>query len=203
VSSKAYMQGRSSFLQLGARPQAMLWSDNPGTLQDSFYFPLGQEGTDFIIVSDHNRSAFQISQERIENKKRMVNGGLRSYWIADKNRISSSWTNLPSRPFNENVSFNSNGNPIQSNYTSHTVDGAAGGADMLAWYENTKGPFYLFLSYDKFGRNDSEERNILSTYSQVIKVHFDSFSHSVEKRSGLTNSNGFDFWNIELALEEA
>lgn len=204
MSSKAYMQGRSSFLVGGTRPQAMLWSDNPGTLQDSYYFPTGTEGQDFIIVSDHNRSTIQFSQERIEKRERTVNGSMRSYWISDKLKVSTSWSRLPSRPFDDAVSFNqSNGEVETSNYLSYTVDGSAGGMDLLKWYEDHSGPFYLFLSYDKYKKNNSSNYNQLFTYSQIIKVYFSSFSYSVEKRSGTSRNNGFDFWDIDVELEEA
>lgn len=193
------MQGRMSYLKGGTRPQAMLWSDNAGTLEDGYYVPQGTEGEDFIIVSDHNRSEISFSNERIETRQRMVNGGMRSYWIADKLKISSSWERLPSRPFDGNVTFDANGNIVTANYISYTVDGAAGGVDMLSWYETHPGSFYLFLSYDKYRINGYENYNRLQTYSQVLKVYFSSFDYNVEKRSG----GGFDFWTVNVSMEEA
>ena len=199
MANKNYMQGRMSYLKGGTRPQAMLWSNNPGTLDDGFYVPQGNEGTDFIIVSDHNRSDINFSHDRIETRQRMVNGGMRSYWIADKLKVSTSWERLPSRPFDGPVEFDANGKLITSNYISYTVDGAAGGVDMLSWYERNPGSFYLFLSYDKYRINGVEQYNRLQTYSQVIKVYFSSFDYNVEKRSG----GGFDFWSINVSMEEA
>ena len=199
MASKNYMQGRMSYLKGGTRPQAMLWSNNPGTLDDGYYVPQGSEGTDFIIVSDHNRGEISFSNERIETRQRMVNGSMRSYWIADKLKVSTSWQRLPSRPFDGNVVFDSVGNVETPNYISYTVDGAAGGVDMLSWYESNPGSFYLFLSYDKYRINGVENYNRLQTYSQVIKVYFASFEYNVEKRSG----GGFDFWNINVSMEEA
>ena len=199
MASKNYMQGRMSYLKGGTRPQAMLWSDNAGTLEDGYYVPQGTEGEDFIIVSDHNRSEISFTNERIETRQRMVNGGMRSYWIADKLKISSSWERLPSRPFDGNVTFDENGNIVTANYISYTVDGAAGGVDMLSWYENHPGSFYLFLSYDKYRINGYENYNRLGTYSQVLKVYFSSFDYNVEKRSG----GGFDFWTVNVSMEEA
>jgi len=203
VSTKSYMQGRYAFLKGGTRPQAMLWSNNAGTIQDSFYVPDGQEGEDFIVVSDHNRSELSFSQNRIETRERMINGNMRSYWIADKLNLSCSWSRLPSRPFDGPVSFDQNGNLIESNYLSYTVDGAAGGVDMLHWYESHPEPFYVYLSYDKYKSNNSVNYNELHTYSQIIKVYFASFNYSVEKRSGTATNNGFDFWNVDVSMEEA
>lgn len=193
------MQGRMSYLKGGTRPQAMLWSENPGVLDNGYYVPQGTEGNDFIIVSDHNRSEINFSNERIETRQRMINGGMRSYWIADKLKISSSWERLPSRPFDGNVTFDTNGNIVTGNYISYTVDGAAGGMDMLSWYETHPGSFYLFLSYDKYRINGYENYNRLQTYSQVLKVYFSSFDYNVEKRSG----GGFDFWTVNVSMEEA
>lgn len=197
------MQGRLSGLARvgGTRPQAMLWSDNPGTLDNGFYVPQGIEGQNFIIVSDHNRSEISFNQERIENRQRMVNGGMRSYWIADKLRASCTWQRLPSRPFDQNIIFDENGNIDDSvpSYISYTVDNAAGGMDMLSWYESTPGSFYLFLSYDKYRVNGLENYDRLKTYAQVIKVYFSQFEYSVEKRS----TGNFDFWNISVTMEEA
>jgi hypothetical protein len=191
-----------SYLKGGTRPQAMLWSNNAGTLEDGYYFPQGDEGSDFIIVSDHNRGEISFSNERIETRQRMVNGSMRSYWVADKLKISTSWQRLPSRPFDGSITFNEDGtiNETESpSYISYTVDGAAGGVDMLSWYENNPGSFYLFLSYDKYKVNGVENYNRLQTYSQVLKVYFSSFEYNVEKRSG----GGFDFWNISVSMEEA
>lgn len=198
MASKNYMQGRMSYLKGGTRPQAMLWSDNAGTLEDGYYIPNGIEGEDFIIISDHNRQQINFSNERIESRQRMVNGGMRSYWIADKLKVSTSWQRLPSRPFNDHISFDSEGNINTPNYISYTVDGAAGGMDMLSWYQSHPGSFYLYLSYDKYRENNIENFNKLNTYSQILRVYFSSFEYDVEKRSG----GGFDFWNITVSMEE-
>lgn len=80
----------------------------------------------------------------------------------------------------------------------YTSDGGAGGVDILNWYENNNGSFWVFLSYDKY-TNLSNDRNRLSEYSEVIEVFFADFQYSVESRGGTTH----DFWNIGLSLEEA
>lgn len=205
MANANYMRNRSRFLKGGTRPQAMLWSNNAGTLEEytdpqtneiKFYYnPIGVEGEDFIIISDHNRSPITLNQQRIESRQRMINGNMRSYWIADKLNLSTSWERLPSRPFNDQISFDENGQVSNPSYMSYTVDGAAGGTDMLNWYETHPGSFYLYLSYDKYGA--SNERT--HTYGQIFKVYFSSFDYDIEKRSGLD----FDFWNINVSMEEA
>jgi hypothetical protein len=95
-----YMDGRKTY----QRPQAILLSDNPGTIVDGYYIPTGvekgsnsaQDGS-FIILSDDNRSPLNFSTTRIEKRERMINGRMRSYHIADKLTMSTSWDMLPSR----------------------------------------------------------------------------------------------------------
>ena len=105
MATAAYMSGRKRY----ARPQGILWSENPGTLQNGMYVPEGfeigaytTETTNlnkFLILSDHNRSPLQFKTERIEQRQRMINGNMRSFHIADKNTLSVSWQNLPSRSY--------------------------------------------------------------------------------------------------------
>jgi hypothetical protein len=207
VATSAYMTNRIKF----QRPQAMLFSDNPGTLSSGTYIPNGDEGLDFIILSDHNRQSLSVSKLRIENRTRMINGNLRSYHTADKLNLQVSWNRLPSRAYSSQPTY-SNGELDQDlvltsssasllgfNPEEHTVDGGAGGADLLEWYENHVGPFWVFLSYDKFGEGN------LNRYTQVVQMYFSDFSYDVEKRGqawGSGTSVGYDMWNLSLSLEE-
>lgn len=203
IATSSYISGRKRF----ARPQAMIWADNFGTISEGTRFPIGNEKEDFIILSDHNRGEISISQERVETRQRMVNATMRSYHIADKISISCSWNRLPSRSYSRNVNFNSLGKPTLSGATEYTVDGGAGGVELLDWYESHPGPFYVYLGYDKYN-NDSfktagdvtdESFNYLGIYNDVRLMYFSGFEYAIEKRGG-TN---FDFWNISVSLEEA
>jgi hypothetical protein len=215
MASSSYMSGRQKY----ARPQAMLWSENSGTLSNGLYIPTGYEinsdktgiisTDDFLILSDHNRSEISVNTQRIEQRKRMANGTMRSYHIADKLQMTTSWQMLPSRSHSLSPAFNqstgvspydniSAGESI--NATEYTADGGAGGVEMLDWYENHTGPFWVFLAYDKynnFGNNDAA-RTHLAQYNQVVQMYITTFDYSVVKRSG-TN---FDLWNVNIALEE-
>lgn len=200
------MSGRAKW----QRPQAVLFSDNAGTLDGGLYIPTGDEGTDFIILSDHNRSPIAISKQRIETRNRMVNGTMRSYHTADKINLSCSWSRLPSRAYSATPVYDTNGALDQSQVTSgtsllgfnpeeHTADGGAGGADLLAWYEDHPGPFWVFLSYDKLGSDN------LNRYTQVVQMYFAGFDYDVEKRGQAWSSStasGFDMWNINMSLEQ-
>jgi hypothetical protein len=143
----------------------------------------------------------------------MINGNMRSYHVADKTVVSTSWSLLPSRSYQGqhtigdiDVSRYSQApydtNPPNSEYT---ADGGAGGVDMFAWYRNTTGPMWVFLSYDNYenyvddaGNPNSETQfSQIKEYGERKQMFFSEFSYSVEKR-GL-----YDMWNVSVSLEEA
>lgn len=195
MANSTYMQNRWAY----TRPQAIAWSNNSGIVSGGLVVPDGTEGTDFIILSDHNRSEIAVGSQRIENRKRMINAHMRSYHIADKLTVSWDWDMLPSRSFSGNPNFNVNGNPA-SGLTEYTVDGGAGGVDIVKWYESHPGSFYMFMSYDRHDKfaGQVDEYDHLHQYNDVIEVYFTSFSFNVVKRGG----SNFDFWNISVAVEE-
>jgi len=220
MATELYMNSRQKY----SRPQAVLFSDNPGVFDEEtqLYLPIpdGNEmrsnsaptTQQFLILSDDNRQDIGISNTRIEKRERMVNGRMRSYHIADKLKINLSWNMLPSRSFSKSPEFNTEtGNPtitIASNaynknivdasaYSSqYTTDGGAGGVEVLDWYENHTGPFYVFLSYDKYTSFASNQYDQLSAYNEVVEMYFADFSYTIVKR-GL-----HDFWNVSISLEE-
>lgn len=296
MATGSYMLNRKKY----GRPQAMLWSENPGTLKGGLYVPSGYEvGANlpagynpadvdqFIVISDHNRSALDFKIDRIEQRERMINGRMRSFYIDDKITVSTSWSNLPSRSFNQkpnwisasaeayildiiaangNVTYEIVGasNPFKSgdlidvygtNITGfnvrnkqiisvahnngvhsvtvsssatgvydvnsggmisiagsgsslasnnfdiqYTVDGGAGGLDLLEWYENHPGSFWVFLSYDKltnFNESDPNRYNHLDQYNEIVEMYISDFSYTVDKRGG-----NYDLWNVSVSLEE-
>lgn len=217
MSTSQYMLGRKKY----ARPQAMLWSENSGTLVSGLYVPNGLEiGQDpgvetdesvynqFLILSDDNRSPIDFTPTRIETRERMINGRMRSYHVADKLTLSTSWEMLPSRSHFNIPDFNPTtgisphsgyGNP-NSPDLQYTTDGGAGGVEILDWYENHQGPFWVYLAYDKYS-NFGKESNAyahLAQYNQLVQMYFSDFSYNVVKRG----SSNFDFWNINVTLEE-
>lgn len=201
MASKTYMQNRVQY----KRPQGMLWSKNQGTLDDGYYVPNNSEfgadsGTEeFIILSDHNRNPINFNIVRLENRKRMINGTMRSYHIADKLEISTSWTMLPSRAFTLRPGFSSTGD-IDTGVIMNTSDGGAGGEEMLEWYKNNTGPIWVFLAYDRYHNfgDDNDAYTHLGQYNEVIQMYITSFDYSVEKRGG----NNHDLWNVSVTLEE-
>jgi hypothetical protein len=196
MATATYLAGRNKY----GRPQAMLFSDNPGVLDSGFYVPQGTEFEDFIILSDHNREKIDFRPNRIENKVRTINGRMRSYHIADKLSISTSWKNLPSRASSTEPDINQESGQtfIGANDLAYTADNGAGGVDLLNWYESHQGSFWVFLAYDKLTNFPSDRYNKLGQYNEIIEVFFDDFQYDVVNRGRGTH----DFWDISLSLEE-
>jgi hypothetical protein len=125
---------------------------------------------------------------------------MRSYWIADKRILNVSWTMLPSRSFSKEPNFNSATGLPTGIGVDYTVDGGAGGAELLDWYENHYGTFYVFVAYDKLDVNNGDEQYAkLGQYSEVLEMYITDFSWNVQKRGG-TN---YDMWDVSISLEEA
>lgn len=206
MATSSYMNNRKRW----QRPQALLFSNNSGTLDGGLYIPNGNEGEDFIILSDHNRSTISMSKQRIEVRNRMINGTMRSYHTADKISVSTSWQRFPSRAYSATPVYNDGvldqtqvlsptGQYLGLNPEEYTADGGAGGADLLEWYEDHPGPFWVFFSYDKFGSDN------LNRYTEVLQMYFSSFDYEIEKRGQAWSSgtaSGYDMWNVNLSLEQ-
>jgi hypothetical protein len=200
MADATYMSGRQKY----ARPQAVLFADNPGViLENGKRVPDGYEigseqssGETFVILSDHNRGPIDAKITRIEKRERMVNGRMRSYHIADKLSITLSWSMLPSRSFSASPEFDETGTKQYGDQ--YTADGGAGGAELLDWYENNTGSFWVYLAYDKPDNFSSNKYSRLSEYNQVVEMFFSDFSYSVQKRGG----SNHDLWNVSLTLEE-
>jgi hypothetical protein len=207
-----YLAGRKKY----SRPQALLFSDNPGTLvagsNGLTHVPSGYEiGTDptqiesladglFLILSDHNRSPIDIKHNRLEQRERTINGKMRSFFIADKSVLSLSWQNLPSRSFDNSINFNTSTGKEDNELKRYTVDGGAGGNELLNWYLEHPGSFYVFIAYDKY-KSFQEENNVmgrLNEYQEVKEFFISDFSYNVNKRGSGTH----DLWDVSISLEE-
>jgi hypothetical protein len=207
-----YLAGRKKY----SRPQALLFSDNPGTLvagsNGLTHVPSGYEiGTDptqiesladglFLILSDHNRSPIDIKHNRLEQRERTINGKMRSFFIADKSVLSLSWQNLPSRSFDNSINFNTSTGKEDNEVKRYTVDGGAGGNELLNWYLEHPGSFYVFIAYDKY-KSFQEEENVmgrLNEYQEVKEFFISDFSYNVNKRGSGTH----DLWDVSISLEE-
>jgi len=141
-------------------------------------------GTNFLYLSDNNRSDLAVSFERIEHRQRMVDGTMRAYHIADKKTYSTSWKKLPSRKdyVTEYDVFNSN------------ADNIGGGQQILDWYKKYPGSFWVLFVYDV--DNEINKTNIKYNVEKV-NVFFESFSYNV-----ITRGTDSDLWDVNLSLVE-
>ncbi len=141
------------------------------------YFDTGTDAATptWTKLSEHNRAAINLDLNRIEKTQRMSNGSLRKIWIADKKEISTSWNALPT-------------------YSSLTVDGGYGAADLRAFYlDKGKGTFKIKISY-----------NAVTARDEIVLASFTSCTFSISKRNirSTTASVPQEFWDVSLSLEE-
>ena len=107
---------------------------------------------------------------------------------------------IPSRAYSLEPNFNSSTGLPTGIGTEYTVDGGAGGAELLDWYQNHYGTFYVFVAYDKLDVNNGDTAYAkLGQYGEVLEMYITDFSWNVQKRGG-TN---FDMWDVSISLEEA
>ena len=221
------------------KPQAMIWADNPGDVVQSgadydeigVVTPKGNEGTNFIILSDHNRSSISIDRMRIENRVRMISGGMRSYYTDDKANISVSWNLLPSRAYQERVVVevveamgeeivrvgkreDENNLLVPTNpysqepflsdpVSEYTADGGVGGIDMLEWYRNTIGPMWVFLAYDKYRYDKDTDQNLMNNGITNDYRYSERIQMFFSSFNYSVEKRGlYDMWNISVSLEE-
>ena len=124
-------------------------------------------------VTEHNRSALELSTERIERVVRTSNGTLRKNHIADKKKFQLSWEMLPS-------------------YRTLTVDGGWGAEDLRSFYFGDEGKqsFNIRINLAKTGTDQSSSG--FESYTVIIS----SCNFTVVKR-GLQ-----PHWNVSLSLDE-
>jgi hypothetical protein len=124
-------------------------------------------------VTEHNRSALELSTERIEKIVRTSNGTLRKNHIADKRKFQLSWDMLPS-------------------YRTLTIDGGWGAEDLRSFYFGDEGKqsFNIRINLAKAGTDQS------SSGFEAYTVIISSCNFTVVKR-GLQ-----PHWNVSLSLDE-
>jgi len=90
-------------------------------------------------VTDQGRAPLEVGTEKIMNEKRMVDGTLRRYVVAEKRTWSTSWENI---------------------FSKRVFDGALGGEALRTFYQNTPGEFTLKLNY-----GDGSSESVLVMFS--------------------------------------
>jgi len=132
-----------------------------------------------LYLTDDNRSPLQVTPERIESKKRMIDGTMRSVFVADKYTFSTSWENISSRKLNGSDGI--------------TSDGFGAGIDIKDWYEANYDDFWMILVYDNDDSGDAGYGANVEKYN----VFFDSFDFTVTKRGQFN-----DLWDVSIDLVE-
>jgi hypothetical protein len=167
------------------RPALMIFTEAPPIPVNaaSGQWDLGAAGTGFLYLTDDSRSEMQISVERIEYKKRMINGRMRSYHVADKKSFSVSWSDLPSRR-----------DELSEVRFTGVKKGWASCQEMLGWYTGHTDSFFLTLVYD----TPTSASSVPLKYAlETHNVFFDDFAYTIKKRGPTT-----DLWDISMTLVE-
>lgn len=167
------------------RPAFIIFTDQQPTVIDAStgQYNLGTAETGYLYLTDDSRSPLQIDVERIEYKKRMINGRMRSYHVADKRSFIVSWNDLPSLR-----------TELSEPSRSGTQTAWASGPEMLSWYKSHTDSFYMTLIYD----NRKDSPSVPLKYSlETYNVFFDDFAYTVNKR-GPTH----DLWDVSISLVE-
>lgn len=92
-------------------------------------------------ITEHNRSAFDMTPERFGTSQRMANTTLRTWTTGTKWTFTASWKMLPAD-------------------TAKTVDGAWGGRAMETFYKATTGAFTLLITH---GNGTTETFSVVFT----------------------------------------
>lgn len=123
-------------------------------------------------LTDHNRQEVKVTPQLIENEARMANGRLRKYVVAQKNKISTSWSFIPSK-------------------TSLTVDGNKSSAWLESFYKSNVGiPVYVKVISSEIDPDASingipSDSNFKSssTGSKVYTAFISDFNSTTIKRT--------------------
>lgn len=228
ITNKTYLVNRAKY----ARPQAVLFANNPGSIVDGYYVPNGLEFgaktpsnataediNQYMILSDDNRSEISFQNQRIENRQRTINGRMRSYFISDKLQVGLSWNNLPSRSFATKPDFAAEPG-VTEEINGSTVSVSQGKS---AYSSNN-----LFEYTTDGGAGGAELLNWYNTHTGSFWVYlaYDNYPQFGNEESSYQNLNkyseivevffsdfnysivkrggtNFDLWNVSLTLEEA
>jgi len=172
---------QASLSSVWLRPSLIVFSTNEpiaGTGDNVGKWDFGSGGTT-LYLTDDNRQPLQVSPERIESRRRMIDGTMRSVHVADKMSFSTSWENISSRKLNGAKAI--------------TSDGFAAGIDIKDWYEANYDDFWMLLIYD----NNDDLAVGSGANVEKYNVFFDSFDFTVTKRGQFN-----DLWDVSIDLVE-
>jgi hypothetical protein len=132
-----------------------------------------KSGGVYYKVSEHNRSEFTISPQRIEKVQRMSNGSLRKFWIADKKTFSLSWDMLP-------------------HSTALTVDGGWGAKDLRDFYYSSGGQGTFDIKV-----------NLATDGTDQSSAGYEEYTVSITNASFTVLKGGIEpQWIVSLSMEQ-
>jgi hypothetical protein len=143
-------------------------------------------GSTWYKLTDHNRASIDLATELIETQNRMANGSLRKYVIAQKNKISTSWEFLPTKP----------SEMVYSNY---------GAAWIEAFYRANFGiPIYIKIIESEIDPGpavgsvpSNSNFKTASEGSKTYQVFITDFSKTLRKRTAIS-----DYVDINIEFTE-
>lgn len=132
-----------------------------------------KSGGVYYKTSEHNRSEFTVTPQRIEKTQRMSNGTLRKFFIADKKTFSVSWDMLP-------------------HTSALTVDGGWGASDLRSFYEGSAGQGTFDIKI-----------NLATNGTDQSSAGFEEYTVSITACSFVVLKRGIQpHWNVSLSLEQ-
>lgn len=132
-----------------------------------------KSGGVYYKTSEHNRSEFTVTPQRIEKTQRMSNGTLRKFFIADKKVFNVSWDMLP-------------------HTSSLTVDGGWGASDLRSFYEGSAGQGTFDIKI-----------NLATNGTDQSSAGFEEYTVSITGCSFVVLKRGIQpHWNVSLSLEQ-
>lgn len=132
-----------------------------------------KSGGTYYKVTEHNRSEFTISPQRIEKTQRMSNGSLRKFFVADKRVFNLSWDMLP-------------------HTSALTVDGGWGAADLRSFYYGSGGQSTFDIKV-----------NLAANGTDQSSSGFEEYTVSITSASFVVVKRGIEpHWNVSLSMEQ-
>ena len=135
-------------------------------------------------LTDHNRKEIQVNAELIESTKRMASGKMRKYVVAQKTKISTNWSYVPTK-------------------SELTVDGNKSSAWLDAFYDANAGlPIYVKLTSSEIdpaptkgsAPSDSNYKTAVTGF-QVFQAFITDYSSTIIHR---TTDSDYATMNIEF-----
>jgi hypothetical protein len=151
----------------------MSWVVN-GLKDSLIYVKSSTAGSQYIKITDHNRSPLSINIDKIENANRTANGTMRKTVIAEKHIFELTWNDVP-------------------NHSVYTVDGGLGGGQIYDFYMDNPQPFMLKIT-QKF------DPDAAGNFQEFL-VNFSSCSFEINKRNP-TPTQPYMLMNVSVTLEE-